>query len=84
MEDLKKELRKYLGILWYDIEIGVFEELSDYIAKQDKEYKKKYMPNLNLILFGNRSAPPIKELIDILGRKESEVRIQNALQKLSS
>jgi Anticodon binding domain len=82
-EDLKKELRKYLGILWYDIEVGIFEELSEYIGKQDKEYRKKYMPNLNLILFGSRNAPSTKELIDILGRKETEARIQIALNKLS-
>lgn len=80
--DLKGQLLKYKEILHYSLEIGYFEQLSDFIKSQDKEYRKKYMPVLNVILFGNRSSPSLPELIHVLGVEETVLRIDRAIALL--
>ena len=74
--DLFKELLVYRKILKTD-------DLNEFISSKDKDYKRKYMPNLNLFLFGNRSAPSLPELIFILGKDEVQLRIDRAIAELS-
>ena len=58
--------------------------LSDFLSKKDKEYKKTFMPKLNIILSGSRSCPPTSEVIDIIGVEEVELRIDKALAYLDA
>lgn len=74
LKELVVELKKYLEV----------EDIFEYVSQQDKDYRKKFMPNLNLTLIGRRNAPPLNQIIDILGKTEVSQRITIEIDYLSS
>lgn len=83
LEDLKKELLDWKEQLDYITGLGVYgDHFAFWMYKKDKEYKKKYMPNLNMIIMGRRNAPSLREMINVLGEHEIKNRIESALEKI--
>ena len=64
-----------------------FKEANSAIRKLSKKKKipySKVMQYIRTLLSGKNEGPPVKEMIELLGKKETNLRLQNGIAQLKS